>query len=101
MPEIDPQKQLDPRDKVRRRALIDAAAKVFLQDDQLAINIAGVTTASFVQTTRPIYKMNGFNFSDDDLREVHNRLRSLIITRGVGVQAGLRPQEPKSMVTVD
>ncbi len=67
-----------------RMALIEAAAQVFLQDEQVAVNIAGVTTASFVQTARVAYKAAGFLFDDNMLREIHNRLRSLVITRGLG-----------------
>ena len=67
-----------------REAMVNAAANVFLQDEQTAVNIAGVTTASFVQTARVAYKAAGLNFSDDMIREIHNRLRSLVITRGLG-----------------
>ena len=71
------------KDAGNRQDLIRAAALTFLQDEQLAVNLAGVTTDKFVQSARKAYRTAGFNFSDSDVREVHNELRSLVAQRGL------------------
>lgn len=67
-----------------RTKLRTAAAEVFLLDPGFAVNLAGVSTAKFVQVARQIYRTQGFSFTDKDLRIIHNRVRSLVITRRIG-----------------
>jgi hypothetical protein len=70
-----------------RAQLIRAAALGLLVDEKTGIAIAGVKTADFVQTVRKTYRSVGFNFSDDDIREIHHTLRCLITERGLKVNA--------------
>ncbi len=55
-----------------RQALVFSAAKALmsLPDDEL-VGMASSSTAKFVQCVRPIYKGAGFNFDDNDLRNIH------------------------------
>jgi hypothetical protein len=77
--------KLPLQDETTSRAKLRiAAAEVFLTDPQFAVNLAGVTTAKFVQVARQVYRAEGFNFSDKDLRVIHNRVRSLVIQRRLG-----------------
>jgi hypothetical protein len=77
--------KLPLQDEASSRAKLRiAAAEVFLLDPGLAVNLAGVTTAKFVQTARQAYRTEGFNFSDADIRWIHNRVRSLVIQRRLG-----------------
>lgn len=61
-----------------RAYFIKAAALALMLDPQTGINIAGVSTAAFVQTVRKTYRANGFNFKDDDLREIHRQVRVMV-----------------------
>lgn len=71
-------------DSTSRAKLRIAAAEVFLLDPGFAVNLAGVTTAKFVQVARQVYRNEGFSLSDADLRWIHNRVRSLVIQRRLG-----------------
>lgn len=73
---------LDPNDRDplagprTRQVLIEAAAKAIssLPGDVL-LGIASSDTARFVQSSRQTYKTAGFNFTDADLREIHELVR--------------------------
>lgn len=73
--EIDGPEDMTPGSKPY---FIMAAAQSLLLNAQVGIEIAGVSTSAFVHTTRQIWKANGFNFSDTDIREVHMRLKRLV-----------------------
>lgn len=79
-----PKASLTAGSQESREALRQAAALTFLQDEALAVNIAGVTTDKFVQGARKVYKRAGFSFTDADIREIHNLLRNEVIRRGLG-----------------
>ncbi len=77
--------KLPLQDETTSRAKLRiAAAEVFLTDPGFAVNLAGVSTAKFVQTARQVYRTEGFSFTDKDLRFIHNRVRSLVIQRRIG-----------------
>lgn len=59
-----------------RQTLIEAAAKALsaLPAEDL-IGIAASDTAQFVQTVRRTYRANGFNFTDSDIRTIHELVR--------------------------
>lgn len=62
--------------KVMRTQMLTAAAKALSQFDPVTVvRMCGDTPAHFVQTCRPIFKQNGFTFSDNDIREIQERLR--------------------------
>lgn len=67
-----------------RDILIRGAAEALLADPQVGREIAGCNTAKFVSTVRPIYVWNGFNFNDNDLRDIHEMLRELVVRKQLG-----------------
>lgn len=71
-----PQDQLTERD-----ILIRGAAEALMSNPDVGKEMAGCTTANFVQVARPIYRKNDFTFSDDDLRDIHEMLRELVVRR--------------------
>lgn len=76
-----PQDQLNERD-----VLIRGAAEALMADPEVGKAIAGVRTANFVQTARQAYKAQGFNFTDDDLRDIHEMLRELFVRRSFALK---------------
>ncbi len=72
-----------------RTQLIEAAAQALCFDEKPGTAIAGVRTAAFVQSARKAFKGNGFNFTDTDLRLIHDRLRVLVAQRQLGHQVAV------------
>jgi hypothetical protein len=69
--------------KALRAQLIRAAAEALLLDEDAAVGIASSETAAFVQTSRQPYRAAGFNFTDTDLRYIHETVRGLVVRRGL------------------
>lgn len=67
-----------------RDILIRGASETLMSDPQVGAEMAGCNSAKFVQVARPIYKRNGFDFSDDDLRDIQEMLRELVVRRTMG-----------------
>jgi len=63
--------------------LIRAAAEAILLDEDAAVGIACSEPGKFVQNVRHIYKQEGFRFSDDDLRDIHETVRRLVARKGL------------------
>ena len=72
----------DP-EALTRRIMRVAAAKALMQNFAVAIEIAGVEPAKFVQIARQCYQAADLHFSDSDLREIHAILRRLCV-RDIG-----------------
>lgn len=67
-----------------RDILIRGAAEALMSEQETAKSMAGCKTARFVQTARPIYKSIGFDFTDTDLRDIHEMLRELVVRKLLG-----------------
>lgn len=79
-----------------RQTLIEAAAKALsaLTAEDL-IGIAASDTAQFVQTVRKTYRANGFNFTDSDIRTIHELVRGY-----AAIHINAHPGTLKPKVTV-
>lgn len=67
--------------ELSRKPMIEAAAKALTLDPTTAPFIAAAEPSAFVQTVRKTFKAHGFNFTDDDLREIHQTLRRMLLER--------------------
>lgn len=74
----NPEVNLTTRDVILR-----GAAETLMQNDT-AKAIAGCQTAKFVQAARASYLADGFDFSDEDLRTIHECLRELVVRKMLG-----------------
>lgn len=74
-----------PKDQLTERdILIRGAAEALMSEPQTGREMAGCNTAKFVQTCRPIYRSQGFDFSDEDIRDIHEMLRELVVRTTMG-----------------
>jgi hypothetical protein len=76
-----------PADSLTERDILlrGAAEAFFAQTDKhVAAQIAGCRTDKFVQTTRKSYRDAGFDFTDEDLRMIHECLRELVVRKVLG-----------------
>lgn len=64
--------------------LIRGAAEALMSDPQVGKEIAGCTSANFVQVARRTFKQNGIDFTDSELRDVHEMLRELVVRKTMG-----------------
>lgn len=65
-----------------RPMMIRSAAKALAQLPMAdAVGIASSSTANFVATTRKTWKAQGFNFTDTDIREIHEVFQAMLSER--------------------
>jgi hypothetical protein len=78
-----PKEQLTEHDILRR-----AAAEVLMRDPDVGAEMAGCETAKFVQVARKEFRKYqdqiGYKFTDDDLRDIHEMMRELVVRRAMG-----------------
>lgn len=71
-----PQEMTDLGGPKTRQTLIEAAAKALSAlPAEILVGIASSETANFVQTVRKTYRASGFNFTDSDIRTIHELVR--------------------------
>jgi hypothetical protein len=70
-----------------RRRLIFAAVQALIAQSDVAPLIAYGKTSEFVQIARAAFKRNGLTFSDDELRDVHDGLKALVVARAARPEA--------------
>ncbi len=73
-----------------RDILIRSAAEVLMANPQTGAEMAGCQTALFVQQARPAFRAYehqiGMRFTDDDLRDIHEMMRELVVRKAMGGQ---------------
>lgn len=67
-----------------RDIIIRGAAETLMGQQDTAAAMAGVQTAKFVQSARREYLDAGFDFTDDELRLIHECLRELVVRKMLG-----------------
>lgn len=66
-----------------------SAAEILMRDWQTGAEMAGCQTDKFVQSARKAFKGANAGFSDDDIRDIHEMMRELVVRKAMGGQ-GLR-----------
>lgn len=61
-----------------KQELIKAAVSALLAQKDVIGLIAEMSTGTFVQRARGPYRANGFDFTDDDIRNIHDGLRLMV-----------------------
>ena len=68
-----------------REEWVVAAAMALMQHETLGVQLAGVETAAFVKTVRPIFRRTGHNFSEAECAQIQHELRryaAFLATKG-------------------
>ena len=91
----------ETRTVVRAQLIRAAAEAILLQGDDIAVSVAATDTAKFVRAVRKTYKAEGFNFSDDDLREIQLAVRGLCVRKGLHNRRVLSPDEAREQMRLE
>jgi hypothetical protein len=73
-----------------RAELVQAAVLALMTSEPVALALAVIPTAHFVQVARHAYRSQGLDFSDDDIRNIHDGLK-LMVNAAMKAQGGARP----------
>lgn len=84
----------------RRRMLVVAAANALALGPNLAQELAGVDTVKFIESVRHIYKAQGFNFTDTDLREIQHVLRIEVARRAAAGEVPVADVAPNGTLVL-
>ena len=86
------------RTVVMAQVLRAAAEAIMVQGETVAMAVAGTEPAKFVQSFRQTYKTEGFNFSDDDLRTIHETVRVLCARVGLNRKQQMTFDDEREMM---
>ncbi len=61
-----------------------AAAEILMRDPDVGAEMAGCQTEKFLPIARKAFKQVAAGFTDDDIRDIHEMMRELVVRRAMG-----------------